>query len=156
VRGGDGIIAGPGNDGDALAAAFCCGRGDRWQGFDRIDRFGIGRCGGNLGWGPRIVPPVGIERTRRGDALAAGIGGRALGVARLPGGRERIGQGCDGFGETGGDAVEQEEQKFHKLYDGGMMVIGVRLAGMAEVFKYDFEVFGQGFTRGRCLGHMGL
>ena len=155
ARGGDGIIAGPGNDEDAVSGGRCCGPEDGWPGFYRIDRFMIGRGGGNFGRG-RIVPPVGIERARRGDALAAGIGGRALGVARLPGGRERIGQGCDGFGEAGGDAVEQEEQKFHELHDGGMMVIGVRLAGMTEVFKYDFEVFGQGFTRGRCLGHMGL
>jgi len=78
------------------------------------------------------------------------------GGSRFAGGCERVGQSCDGFRETGGDAVEQEEQKFHEFYDGGMMVIGVRLVGMTEVFKYDFEVFGHGFTRGRCLGHMGL
>jgi len=127
------------------------------RGFDRSDGLGDGRGGGDGGCGIRIVQPAGIERARRGGALAAGFGGCEIGgVPVFAGWRERVGQGCDGFGEAGGDAVEQEEQKFHEFHDGGMMVIGVRLAGMTEVFKYDFEVFGQGFTRGRCLGHMGL
>jgi hypothetical protein len=121
-----------------------------------IDGIGLGRFGGNGGCGIWIVQPARIARARRGGALAAGFRGCGIGAAGFAGWCERVGQGCDGFGEAGGDAVEQEEQKFHELHDGGMMVIGVRLVGMTEVFKYDFEVFGQGFTRGRCLGHMGL